>query len=193
VVQAWLSGILAVACLLVGVFHLARILLVREGALGELSHATMGFGMAAMFVPAADPLPRPAWLVAFAVTGAWFAGVAVRAGTGRGEPAHHVVSAGAMTFMLLAHAPTAAAVHAHRGVVAADGGSATLLLTGLALLLAAYFVAHAVRHLTGSAQHVPAVTPDRVAVLSRVRARHVDPAVHVVTGAVMAVMLLGVA
>lgn len=195
-----LSGGLGALCLAVALLHLVRLGLRRGEPLGEVSHAVMGLGMAAMFVPAADPLPRTAWLVAFAAIGAWFAAAAVRARTVAGGPGHHLAGAVAMTFMLFAHQHRGAAAagggaHAHHGGVAAvDGGPMALVVTGAALLLAAYFAAHAVRHLTGQPHPLPGpAVGGRIAVLERVRTHAVDPVLHVAMGAAMAVMLLGMA
>lgn len=201
---AWLSGALGVLCLGVGLLHLARLALRRGDPTGEAAHTVMGLGMAAMFVPAADPLPHTAWLLAFLGVGAWFGLAALRAGTVAGEPGHHVAGAAAMTFMLFAHhsggvGAAGGGGHAHHGgAVAVDGGAiaggpATLGITALALLLAAYFAAHAVGHLAGRADTGAGTAPVRSAVLTRVRTHRVDPVLHAVMGATMAVMLLGMA
>lgn len=187
---AWLAAVLAGTCAVAGLFHLVRAVGRQAGAVGELAHVAMCAGMAAMFLPAADPLPRTAWLVAFLAIGAWFAAAALRRGPGVREAGHHVVCAGAMVFMLLAHG-SAVAGHAHHGALAA-GGPVTLVLTGAALLLAAYFVAHAVRHLTSPACAAPGAT-GAVTVLDRVATARAEPVTHVVMGAAMAVMLLGAA
>lgn len=86
--------VLAVLCLVVAGVHLGRLHLAwpAEGA-----HALTALGMAAMFVPALDPVPRPVWLALFGVIGLWFA-----VGVWRGWPEalHHVVCSVAMLLML---------------------------------------------------------------------------------------------
>lgn len=195
---AWFSVVLAGACVAAGLFHLARTFLLRGGgAFGEVSQATMCLGMAAMFVPVADPLPRTAWLVTLLVIGAWFTACALRSATGAGEPGHHAVCALAMIFMLFTHgAATAGAPdggHAHHGgAVAAGAGPSTLLLTGASLLLAAYFVAHTIRDFTGGPGAAPVATGSgAVAVRIRRRTGAMVPAAHAVMGGAMTVMLLG--
>lgn len=188
---AWLGGGLALTCLAVGGFHAVR---AARGAPGgvhhELAHAAMALGMAAMFVPVADPLPRAAWYAVFGGIGAWFTVAAVR---GCARSRHLVVCAAAMVFMLLVHAPGHGAAgtgpHAVHPVVAGSGGLA-LLLTAASLVLAAYFAVHAVGHLTArDPAPQAAVTPGAgtSGIATRLRA---EPAAHIVTGAAMAVMLL---
>ncbi|HVL85798.1 MAG TPA: DUF5134 domain-containing protein, partial [Pseudonocardia sp.] len=105
---AWIAGVFAVTCLAVGAFHVVRAARRHAGVVGELAHGTMCAGMAAMFLPAADPLPRPVWFGAFVAIGAWFTAVALRRGPRVREAGHHVVCAGAMVFMLVVHAPVVA-------------------------------------------------------------------------------------
>ncbi|MGH3567171.1 MAG: DUF5134 domain-containing protein [Pseudonocardia sp.] len=203
----WLDGPLAVLSLGIGLLYTVMVITRKARPTSGLAHALMGVGMAAMFVPRFDPLPRAGWVAIFVLIGAWFGATALREGRRFGEPAHHVVGAAAMVFMLLAHrhdtAPAAAVepAHAHHGA-AAGGGTAAF--SALALVLAAYFVAHAVHHLLarGPADAVPGL-PGRgsadaepapagaIGVLARVSAQRAVPASHVVMGATMAVMLLG--
>jgi hypothetical protein len=65
--MSWVSAALAVVCLAVSGLHLARLALhaggfgdVPGGPVGEVSHAAMALGMAAMFSPLGDPLPGSA-------------------------------------------------------------------------------------------------------------------------------------
>ncbi|MEU1196411.1 DUF5134 domain-containing protein [Streptomyces sp. NPDC005813] len=104
----------------------------RRTAGGE---ALMGFGMAAMAVPAAVAAPpRWAWLVYTAVFGA----AAVRAlWTARSDPhhLHHLMGALAMVYMAVAMAVSPGS-HGHHG------GSGIPLVTGALLL---YFTAYVLR------------------------------------------------
>ncbi|MGH3613781.1 MAG: DUF5134 domain-containing protein [Pseudonocardia sp.] len=190
----WLDGPLAVLCLGIGLLYTVMVLTRNARPTSGLAHALMGVGMAAMFAPRFDPLPRVGWVVIFVLIGAWFGAAALRDGPRFGEPAHHVVGAAAMIFMLLAHRHDAAPAvvdppHAHHGA-AAGGGTAAF--SALALVLAAYFVTHAVHHLSAraaaDAEPVPVGT---VGVLVRMNAQRAVPASHVVMGATMAIMLLG--
>src|SRR3954471_17713718 len=149
--MSWVSAGLAVVCLAVAALHLARLALhagefgdVPGGPVGEVSHAAMALGMAAMFSPFGDPLPAPVWTVVFVLCGLWFAGAAVRARSIRGPvvptAAHHVVGSAAMLFMLLTHhdgADLAAGHAAHHGT---GGGLGPVPL--VAILLAGYFGWH---------------------------------------------------
>lgn len=198
-----LDGLLAMACLVVGLHHLALLVTGRAPRAAAAAHATMGAGMAAMFVPAVDPLPVVGWVVVFAAVLAVAAAVAVRARSLQGDPGHLVVGGVAMLFMLLAahphppapaagnghavgHAAGHAAGHAH-GAAAATGIPG-LLLTGAALALAAWFLVDVVRLLTLRAR-VPAAAPSGSGVVvSPVRPIAVP---HVVMSTAMAIMLLG--
>ncbi|OQR64088.1 DUF5134 domain-containing protein [Streptomyces maremycinicus] len=96
----------------------------RRAAGGE---ALMGFGMAAMAVPAAAFTP-PAW--AWPAFAAVFGAAALRALWAARTSAHHLhhlVGAGAMVYMAAAMAAAPAHRHGH-------GGSGVPLLTGVLLL-----------------------------------------------------------
>jgi len=54
------------------------------GRAGALAHSTMAAGMAAMTLPAADPVPQWVWLVTFASVAGWFAGQLLRLGPASG-------------------------------------------------------------------------------------------------------------
>ncbi|MGW7054342.1 DUF5134 domain-containing protein [Streptomyces sp. NPDC054887] len=137
-----MSGWLLVAlCAATGAYCLLRLrsggAQHREEAAGE---ALMGFGMAAMAVPAAVLAP-PAW--GWALYAAVFGGAALRglwqARTGAVH-AHHVVGSLAMVYMALVMAPGGGAGHrAHAAGYAAGG---VPLLTGALLL---YYVAYVLR------------------------------------------------
>ncbi|MFC5995076.1 DUF5134 domain-containing protein [Pseudonocardia hispaniensis] len=148
----WLDAVLALGCLLLGLFHLARMLgggfgstTTGGGPLGsspvaEASHAAMGFGMAAMFSPLGDPVPAPVWTGIFALTAVWFAGLALRCGLGTCDAGHHVVSSGAMLFMLFAGA------HEHGGGPGPAVATGVLgLVSAVAIVLTGYFGWHGLR------------------------------------------------
>ncbi|MER7621008.1 DUF5134 domain-containing protein [Streptomyces sp. NPDC126503] len=137
-----LPGWLLVAlCALSGAYCLLRIRACageqRRAAGGE---AVMGFGMAAMALPAAVLTP-PAW--SWAVYAAVFGAAALHglAGARRGgHHLHHVVGSLAMVYMAVAMA----APGAHGGHTAAGG---VPLLTGALLLYYAVYVLRAGRRL----------------------------------------------
>jgi len=178
VVVTWLDVLLGAVCAGIAGVHLVLLATRRAPVAGAVAHAVMGLGMAAMFVPTADVVPRPVWIGAFALIAAWFGVEAVRAGTLGGAHGQHVVGAAAMLFMLLA-GHHAGGVHAHHVVGAEDAG-AGLLVTAAALALAAWFVADVVRELSG---------PGRAAS----GGRRIAVAAQTVMGATMAMMLLAMA
>jgi uncharacterized protein DUF5134 len=185
--MGWVSGGLAVVCLGVGLLHLLRAALRRQDVAGELSHAAMGLGMAAMFWPFGNPVPGPVWTVVFALCLAWFGGAVLRGWmvgtrTFGGDAGHHVVGSGAMLLML-------AAGHSAHG----RGAAGTLGLASVAALgLTGYFAWHALRCADGCRRPEPAPGAGAVAVRTRtLEAPHVAAAAQLVTAAAMAVMLLG--
>jgi Domain of unknown function (DUF5134) len=199
--MGWLSGMLAVVCLAVGLFHLARLAVRRNDVASELAHGVMGLGMAAMFSPLGNPVPGPVWTVVFALFGLWFAGAALRSRTFGGEATHHVIGSGAMLFMLAAgHAAPAADPAAPAGHAAHGGGTTgTLGMASLvALLLTGYFAWHALRcteafRRAGSAAPT---TPGASVVGVRAPARplhhpQLAAAAHLGMAVAMAVMLFG--
>lgn len=188
--------LLAVGCLGVGAFHLARLGLDPPR---EASHAAMGIGMAAMFSPSGDPVPAAVWIAVFTACGAWFAADALRspAGSRRSDAVHHVVGSGAMLFMLLGgHGGGVAGTGAvHAGHVGHGAGTGLGLSSPVALVLAGYFAWHVLRcadHLRACAPRDEAPAGGPVAVRSAVLrdARSVALA-HLVMAAATAVMLLG--
>ncbi|OLT05755.1 hypothetical protein BJF90_01945 [Pseudonocardia sp. CNS-004] len=127
---AWSDGLLGVVCLLVGLSHIGMPPPGPVRFAHAAAHAVMGIGMAAMFVPAADPVPRPVWVAVFLAVAVWFASACVRARSLLGDAGNHVVGAVAMLYMLLGPA------HHHGGP-----GSAVpaLPLSLVALAFAAWF------------------------------------------------------
>lgn len=134
-VAGWVLGLVSIACLGGGLVHLARVVVVRSRIPGELCHAAMAVGMAAMFSPLGDPLPRPVWTVVFALGLVWFGAGAVRGRTLAGDAGHHAVGCAAMLLML------AAGHGAHgRGAAGALGVASVA-----ALALTGYFAWHTLR------------------------------------------------
>ncbi|MGW1883965.1 DUF5134 domain-containing protein [Streptomyces sp. NPDC001970] len=137
-----MSGWLLVAlCAASGAYCLLRVRSGPDEARGAAGgEAVMGFGMAAMAVPAAVVPPPPwAWLVYAAVFGAaalralW----AARLPSGAGHHLHHLVGSLAMVYMALAMAPGGGG---HSGHGRAGG---VPLLTGALLVYFAVFVLRA--------------------------------------------------
>jgi hypothetical protein len=161
----------------------------------------MGIGMAAMFVPAADPVPRLVWVGVFLVVAAWFAAAIIRTGSLLGDCGHHLIGAVAMLYMLLGGAATSGAVdhgHAHHG----DSGDAAapMLPSLIALAFAAWFISDVVGRLvrrTGDAGSAPespgAVTGGGRAAPNSVRTGVARGAAvpEMVMSATMAAMFLG--
>jgi hypothetical protein len=198
----WVSGALAVVCLAVALLHLGRLVVharafgdVPGGPVGEVSHAAMALGMAAMFSPLGDPLPGPVWTVVFVLCGLWFAGVAVRTRSVDGDAAHHVVGGAAMLFMLLTHhndAPIGAG-SGHAAHHMAETGLGPVPL--ISIVLAGYFAWHALRCSDALLADPPAepdgsggaVVAQRVGTL---RSAQTVAVAHVVMAVAMTVMLL---
>lgn len=197
--MGWVSGGLAVACLVVGLLHLVRLAVRRRDTAVELSHAAMGLGMAAMFSPLGDPLPRPLWTAVFVLCAAWFTAAVLRSGSLAGEGPHHVVGSGAMLFMLAAgHAAPADGGPAHAGHAAhGAGAAATLGLASVAaLVLTAYFAWHALQCVERCRRPGPAdATAPRaggaVVLAWSPSAPRIAAGAHLVMSVAMAVMLLG--
>lgn len=155
------SGVFAILCLGIGLFHLVRLVVpgaaagdeVVGGPVGEASHAVMALGMAAMFSSRLDLLPGPVWTIAFVLCAAWFTAVALRNRSLVMDSGHHVIGHVAMLFMLsVGHgASTApgAAAGGHGGHAATGGslgsGSPGILAMVVSILFAGYFVHHALR------------------------------------------------
>ncbi len=142
-----LAGWLMVAlCAMSGAYCLLR---TRTGTPQERrtarSEALMGFGMAAMALPAAVLTP-PEW--AWAVYGVVFGAAALRAlrwARHGGHHLHHLVGSLAMVYMAVAMAPGVAGAGGHAGHGAAGGGGmggagGLPLLTGVLLVYYALYV-----------------------------------------------------
>ena len=151
------SGVFAILCLGIALFHLTRLAVPGAtagdeavgGPVGEASHAVMALGMAAMFGSLVDLLARPVWTVAFVLCGAWFAAVALRNRSPAMDTGHHVIGHVAMLFMLYAgHGATApdAAGGGHAGHGGGLGsGGLGMLAMAVSIVFAGYFVFHALR------------------------------------------------
>lgn len=136
---AWL---LVALCAVAGAYCVLR----TRSALEEQrrsagADATMGFGMAAMAVPAAAARPPGSWQVCAAVFGAMALHAAWSARPGRHgwhgrHHLHHLVGASAMVYMAAVMAGGDG--HGHMGHMA-QGGMGIPALTGLLLV---YFTAH---------------------------------------------------
>ncbi|MEU9847087.1 DUF5134 domain-containing protein [Streptomyces sp. NPDC047985] len=143
VTSGWL---LMALCAMTGAYCLLR----TRGETGERrrtarAEALMGFGMAAMAVPAAVVTP-PAW--AWAVYAVLFGAASLRAlwfSRRSGHHLHHLVGSSAMVYMALTMAPGGGGAAGHgghtgHGMAATAGG--VPLLTGLLL---AYYAAYVLR------------------------------------------------
>ncbi|GAA4092415.1 MULTISPECIES: DUF5134 domain-containing protein [Streptomyces] len=123
----------------------------RGAAGGE---AVMGFGMAAMAVPAAFLAPPPWMIAGYAVV---FGGAALRAlwlARGGAHHLHHVVGSLSMVYMALAMAPTGGG-GAHAGHEGHTAGGVPLLTGVLLLYFAGYVLSTGVRLLPGAAGSAP--------------------------------------
>lgn len=154
----WLDAVLAALSALVALWVSARLLAARRGGvaidrLAEVAHLLMGLGMAAMFAPAADPLPRLAWVLVFGVYGAWLVAAVLRAdergpvASDRAGRAHAVVSTAAMVYMFAAMGgggqPDAVVASAESVVLAHDHAAGGVDLVPVTAALGVYFVLHA--------------------------------------------------
>jgi hypothetical protein len=195
-----MSEALAVVCLAAGLLHVLRLVVLRRDVVGEISHAAMGLGMAAMFSPFGNPLPAAAWSAVFGVCAGWFAVRVLRGAGVGGEAAHHVVCGGAMLFMLAAgHPADAPGGHAFHGSLGAVGG-AVALVSVTAILLAGYFAWHALHCVDRTRPapcpaHEAAAAPGaavalRAPALSLCAPRTASVA-HLVVAVAMTAMLLG--
>lgn len=150
---AWSDGLLGVVCLLVGLSHIGMPPPGPVRFAHAAAHAVMGIGMAAMFVPAVDPVPRPVWVAVFAAVAVWFAAACVRARSLLGDAGSHVVGAAAMLYMLLGPA------HHHGGSGAAGPH---LPLSVIALAFVAWFGVDIAGQLTRPAGGVRPAVPRMV-------------------------------
>jgi Domain of unknown function (DUF5134) len=194
-----LTTILAAACLGSGLVCLALAAARIGGVASQLTHGVMGLAMAAMLSPWGDPVPAWAGAVAFAVSGAWFASVALAAGRSRAEARHLAIASAAMVVMYLTSthsadpAASAGGGHAAHGLPGSGGvhGASGVLLVALSLVLAGYFVWHAWTCTERTRTPHAAGPASTVAVRTRTATR-VAPVAHGVMSALMAAMFLGV-
>ncbi|PVD09554.1 DUF5134 domain-containing protein [Streptomyces sp. CS147] len=150
--------LLMVLCAVSGAYCLLR---TRTGTPQERrtarSEALMGFGMAAMAVPAAVLSP-PGW--AWAVYAVLFGGAALRAlhpALRGGHHLHHLVGSLAMVYMAVAMAPavTGSGGGGHAGHGAAGAGGIPVL-TGVLLVYYAFYVLGSAGRLLPGAAAAPA-------------------------------------
>jgi hypothetical protein len=195
--QLW-TVILAAACLGSGLVCLALAAARIGGGASQLTHGVMGLAMAAMLSPWGDPVPAWAGAAAFAVTGAWFASIALGTGRSRADARHLAIASAAMVVMYLTRThsadPSGAAGggHAAHGLPGGGGidGVSGVLLVALSLVLAGYFVWHAWT-CTERTRGPAADSASTVAVRTR-SATRAAPVAHGVMSALMAAMFLGV-
>jgi hypothetical protein len=221
---AWLDAVFGALFALLALYFAVRLIASRgtPGAdrAGELAHLLMSVGMAAMFLPAFDPLPQPVWLAVFVLNAAWLATSLLRADPTcphetRAHQAHLVVSSGAMAYMVAIMSPAApapavamAASSSGPALLAHDHGGGGGLAGIISLALGAYFVLHAVwsagRVARGRATEpaVPAVPapvgpapagPVLVAPQGLLHSPRLTGSCHVVMGLGMGYMLLAMA
>ncbi len=152
---SWLAGTFAVIMLAMSAYCVSRLLAARwwhrhtERDVDAV-HVLMGVAMAGMLVPRLNPFWDVGWEAVFAIWTAWFAGQMVRAGrhrSGHGHrPAHHLphlLSSGAMLYMLLAVTSGVAAGAAQVRSMAGTAGGASRL-PALALVLALAILGHVI-------------------------------------------------
>ena len=181
-----------IAATLVGVLlgstalHVLRSAALRRDVGGELSHAAMAAGMAAMIAPVGQAVPGAIWLGLFAVCGAWSAGRFLRQwGTeARHDAGYHVLAALAMIFMLVLGSNHHAAVPMRPDLPA---GIVLAVVSIPALLFAGYFLWHGLRCADRLVEGRAAVEESQSVLLTP----PVAAASHLVMAIAMAGMLLG--
>jgi putative Mn2+ efflux pump MntP len=190
----------AVLCLGTGITCLALAAAAVGDRAAQLTHAVMGLAMAGMFSPWGDPVPGWIGAVLFTVLGAWFVAAALSRHR-IGRAAHHLaISSVAMVLMYLMNhhaggASGTAGSGAHAGHAMAGGGTASLLVMPLALVLAGYFVWHTWTCVERCRSAVaPCSTGSETgAIAGRTSARNtarIEPVAHGVMSALMAAMFL---
>ena len=191
--QLWTTT-LAVACLGSGLACLAMAVARVGGLASQLVHGVMGLAMAGMLSPWGNPVPAWAGAAMFAVSGAWFASVALRQGPDRADARHLTIASAAMVVMYLAgahsapDAPAGGGHAAHGAAAGGGGGLSSVLIVGLSLVLAGYFVWHAWTCTEHVRKHG---STSSVAIRTR-RMTRAAPVAHGVMSALMAAMFLGV-
>jgi hypothetical protein len=192
--MTWGTGALAVACLAAGVLHLVRLVVVRRDVAGEVSHAAMALGMAAMASPLGDPVPQPVWTAVYVLVAGWFAVLVLHTRAVGGDAVHHVVGSGAMLFMLGVDHSAGHGVHAGHG-----GGPVSGLVPLVAMALTGYFAWHALRcadrcrdEPAPCAEHPGGDSGGEAAVRTlSLHAPRVGAVGHLVAAVAMSAMLLG--
>jgi hypothetical protein len=156
-VPAWLADVIAGMMLAYAVYCVGR--LVAGGLLHrrverdvDVTHLVMAVAMAGMLIAALDPFDAVVWEVAFGVSTAWFGWRTVRAlrrpATMDWHLPAHLMASGAMLYMFLAvRSSTAGAAMPGMAMGAAGGGPRTVRFPEIAVLLALYLMADAVRTL----------------------------------------------
>lgn len=163
----WVDGLFAALLGLVALHSAVRLLSRRTGPdgadgadepdrVGHGAHLVMALGMAAMFVPSADPLPPLVWVGIFVLFGAWLGAVVLRAGAAgayqpdRRHQIHLVISMVAMVYMFAAMGPSAtepvvavAVAAPGPGGLAHEHGAGGANLDAVNIVLALYFLLHA--------------------------------------------------
>jgi hypothetical protein len=182
----WGSAALALACLVAGVLHVVRLVVVRRDVAAEASHAAMALGMAAMASPLGDPVPEPVWMGVFVGFAAWFAALALRTRSADREAVHHVVGSGAMLFML-------GAEHTGGHAMVAPPGQLAVVVPVTAMALTGYFSWHALRCAERCRRDPDAdgCAESGGAVALSLRTPQAGAAGHLVAAVAMSAMLLG--
>jgi hypothetical protein len=147
----WVHFVFGALFVAIAVYCASRVVFARRGGLangcethlsGDVSHLVMSIGMAAMILPALDPLPPVVWQVVFGFTACWFALRLVRrkAWTTRPDELHHVLGSLAMVYMF-------SAMQAGLGDRAMAGMSmgSGVALPVLAWAFLAYFLVHTIK------------------------------------------------
>ncbi|HSL08049.1 MAG TPA: DUF5134 domain-containing protein [Pseudonocardiaceae bacterium] len=215
----WVKLIFFAACLAVAGYYAATLIThslgTRDGAGArrsggyELSHLGMALGMAAMFSPLGDPVPRLVWLIVFGMAAAWFVTCLLHAGTpADGAAHHHLVANLAMLVMVASDHRQHGAGRAAGGPVSAGHEGHTAVAGGgwiegpigtvLTVVLAGYFAVHTVRSLrvlfsaATQAEPAPQATAARIGSVAVAVApsgtKQVQAACQVVMGTAMVVM-----
>jgi hypothetical protein len=152
---SWLAGTFAVIMLATSAYCLSRLVAARRWNRHterdvDAVHVLMGVAMAGMLVPWLNPFWDGGWGVVFAIWTGWFAGQMIRAsrqphGNGHRAGHHlpHLLSSGAMLYMLLAvtSARPPGAGHGESMTQAAAGAAR---LPTLALVLALAILGHVI-------------------------------------------------
>jgi putative Mn2+ efflux pump MntP len=195
--SAW-TVVAAALCLGTGVACLALAASGVGDRAAQLAHAVMGVAMAGMFSPWGDPVPGWIGALLFTVVGAWFVAADLRH-TAVARAARHLgISSVAMVLMYLMHhhpdgMSGGAGSGAHAGHAMAGGGTSSLVVLPLALVLAGYFVWHTWTCVERSRAPVPSCSTGTAQAEAPTTARttaRLEPVAHGVMSALMAAMFL---